>query len=743
MIIVSLPLFQFTITSESFNVLLAYHLKDAGNVIMLFCIALTTTLIFVGDFVPYYNVPSYWVWLRQLDFYAQAWLATTINLFESVDFHCQLNSEGSCMGVLEEQFNCILPLNSNSTDCYVHGRNVLEVVQGLTESDTKWKFLIALLCLYILFRLLILIEMCFPVRRYLFKLVDYLFLGLFRYVIDEKIKQIQLERTVDNLIYLSKSFKERKYSRGLDGYDEEEGKFVPVDLNVVPARRSSFSTLSNGSTVPSLTWRRLTVTGFHSGKKVVDCVSGIAKSARSLALMGPVSSGAPTLLKALCNRTANSLVVEGDIRFCGRSLSIDDVAYIPRANNLNSSLTIVEQIEFIGCLRCKDTESVRHRLHSLLLLLGLYHKMNVLCGSLSDGDRKIVDVCTGMIVSPNVLLLDEPTFGLDSTSAYSVISLLSKLVTDTGVVLIMTVHQPSSFVFKMLQDLCIMESGRLVYFGTCSDAMKFFSALGFQCPEYLNPADYYLDLVSSSPTEDPSITWKDLFLSFNFRALMTARDGVENIDTEPLVPPSLGIRYKLLYHSFKRGYDRDWGFYWHRYIFAAVIAFILGTNFSSLNNNNINNIKSYAAIAFHSILTLSMGNIFVATNLARDKKLAMDQARNGLFHPSSYCFAQFIASWPYCLMLSFVHQSIIFLFSNLSSVFSVYLYCVFMLFLTVLVSDAVILIIVQVIGHALLSVIGAVVIIGTFLLFTGYLGKVSTMPIWIAWIAYLMPTKVL
>lgn len=64
---------------------------------------------------------------------------------------------------------------------------------------------------------------------------------------------------------------------------------------------------------------------------------------------------------------------------------------------------------------------------------------------------------------------------------------------------IITLHQPSAAVFAHLDDLYLLESGRLAFGGTVLQAEQYFTNLGFRRPPLENPADFYLDLVNSSP----------------------------------------------------------------------------------------------------------------------------------------------------------------------------------------------------------------------------------------------------
>ncbi|CAN0119249.1 unnamed protein product [Hapterophycus canaliculatus] len=139
----------------------------------------------------------------------------------------------------------------------------------------------------------------------------------------------------------------------------------------------------------------------------------------------------------------------------------------------------------------------------LLHILGLSLKADVRVSTLSGGEQKLLSIGVGMVSGnpctifcryssnqpePEVIFLDEPTTGLDSASAHSVVEYISNLAKQTKVVCIMTIHQPASEIFDMIEDLMLMERGRLTYFGTTKNARSFFDSLAGQCPSNVNPA---------------------------------------------------------------------------------------------------------------------------------------------------------------------------------------------------------------------------------------------------------------
>lgn len=87
--------------------------------------------------------------------------------------------------------------------------------------------------------------------------------------------------------------------------------------------------------------------------------------------------------------------------------------------------------------------------------------------------------------------------GLDSYMAETVVHELKRMA-ESGRTIISTIHQPPSPVFDMFSHLCLMANGRCVYLGPIQDAVNYFSTLGFDCPPYHNPSDFFIDAISNN-----------------------------------------------------------------------------------------------------------------------------------------------------------------------------------------------------------------------------------------------------
>jgi ABC-type multidrug transport system ATPase subunit len=85
--------------------------------------------------------------------------------------------------------------------------------------------------------------------------------------------------------------------------------------------------------------------------------------------------------------------------------------------------------------------------------------------------------------------------GLDSSTAKEVMHYL-KQIANKGITVISVVHQPRYEIVQLCDSLLLLaKGGKTVYMGTVPDALMYFSKLGYQCPPFTNPIDYFIDVI--------------------------------------------------------------------------------------------------------------------------------------------------------------------------------------------------------------------------------------------------------
>nr|WOD55113.1 ABCG transpoter Scarlet2 [Hymenopus coronatus] len=271
----------------------------------------------------------------------------------------------------------------------------------------------------------------------------------------------------------------------------------------------------------TLIWQELTVyvkqtndDGFfqksNSYNRIINNVSGVVRPGSLVAIMGASGSGKSTLMAALAHRLSDEALVEGDIRVNGRSLDsfMQHLSgFMHQEDLFVSSLTVREHLTFTAKLRLdRRMTSIdrQQKISNLLACMGLSAQSNTLIGSsgqdkvLSGGERKRLSFATEMLTNPSLLFCDEPTTGLDSFSAHTLVEKMKEMA-NSGRTVLCTIHQPSSDVFNMFHQLILIADGRIAFMGGKSQALEFFSRRGYVCPNAYNPAEFFIHTLGVTP----------------------------------------------------------------------------------------------------------------------------------------------------------------------------------------------------------------------------------------------------
>ena len=147
-------------------------------------------------------------------------------------------------------------------------------------------------------------------------------------------------------------------------------------------------------------------------------------------------------------------------------------------DTLMTTLTVREAVYYSAQLQLPNSLSKKEkkdRAETTIREMGLHDSVDTRIGGwsikgLSGGQKRRVSICIEILTRPKLLFLDEPTSGLDSAASYHVMNRIVKLALRDGRTVVASIHQPSSEVFELFHNLCLLSSGKTVYFGPVSMA---------------------------------------------------------------------------------------------------------------------------------------------------------------------------------------------------------------------------------------------------------------------------------
>ncbi|KAI9159291.1 hypothetical protein H9P43_008631 [Blastocladiella emersonii ATCC 22665] len=251
-----------------------------------------------------------------------------------------------------------------------------------------------------------------------------------------------------------------------------------------------------------------------SGKDAVDKpilrnLASSFKAGRLTVILGASGSGKTSCLNAIAGQ-ATAGTISGNLYLNGKRSTGAEIkrvsAFVHQEDVVLGTQTVLEAITMSAKLRLPhdmpEAERSR-RIKETITMLGLDKCKDSLIGTatmkgISGGEKKRVTMAMELITNPPIAWLDESTSGLDAFTAVSVVRLLKDLAAS-GRTVVATLHQPSSEIFHLIDDLCILSQGEIMYYGPAEDSIAYFARAGYPCPQYSNPADYFfMDILNAA-----------------------------------------------------------------------------------------------------------------------------------------------------------------------------------------------------------------------------------------------------
>jgi branched-chain amino acid transport system ATP-binding protein len=207
----------------------------------------------------------------------------------------------------------------------------------------------------------------------------------------------------------------------------------------------------------------------------VEVLKGITvkvKEAEIVALIGPNGSGKSTLFKAVCGLLRP---VTGTIRFLRRRIETADaeailregLGYVPQGRRVFPSLTVDENLDLGGYLLRSGTALTKRKRELYTQFPALESKARQLAADLSGGQQQILGVARALMLSPRLMLLDEPSLGVDPRTLETVFEIVKQLKTDG--VAVFVIEQNVRAALAVADRVYVLKTGNIVDEGSPSE----------------------------------------------------------------------------------------------------------------------------------------------------------------------------------------------------------------------------------------------------------------------------------
>lgn len=319
---------------------------------------------------------------------------------------------------------------------------------------------------------------------------------------------------------------------------------------------------------------------------------------------------------------------------------------------------------------------------------------------ISNGQRKRVSMGIELVTRPSLMFLDEPTTGLDSAASYQVMQKITQLAAG-GRSMMATIHQPSSAMYELFDKLLLLSAGRLVYFGSARDALDFFNEIEYPVPVNTNPADHFLDVISTDYNNTAAKELPELSTTSTESAASMAltdddkhNDGGDDADDafangppdidriceqyrasatgkamlsrtadstasahasldfagKPYATSVLSQTGTLLSRMWLVGM-RNPLLYWARFAMYTVMGIVLGVLYLDVGET-FSAVGDRSSVIFFCVAFLTFMQCVQAPILIEEREVFVRERGNGAYSPLAYVIANTLISLPWTMLTS-------------------------------------------------------------------------------------------
>ncbi|XP_071102104.1 protein white-like [Haliotis cracherodii] len=389
-----------------------------------------------------------------------------------------------------------------------------------------------------------------------------------------------------------------------------------------------------------------------------------------------------------CRNTAQ-YVIKGAVKVNGVDVGrgINNIsAYVQQDELFIGTLTVREHLIFRAMLRMDQTLSKSARLlrvEEVILEMGLSKCAETQIGTpgrtkgISGGEMKRLSFASEVLTNPPLMFCDEPTSSLDSFMAQSIVQTLQNMASK-GRTILCTIHQPSSEVFAMFDQLLLLSEGRKAFMGSSSDALNFFESQGYSCPRNFNPADFYVHALAvraegEGQRRDKVEKLCNAFCQSDTYHQLT--DTITDICKDALENRALSIivedgnkrdRYRaswirqltiLLWRSWTCVY-RDVALFRTRVIQTVIVALLLGLVYLGQGNDQ-KSVMNINGVLFLFIMTHSVTCMFgVIASFTAEASVFLREYGGGMYSTDVYFLSKTLAEIPILCALPVISVAI-------------------------------------------------------------------------------------
>lgn len=405
--------------------------------------------------------------------------------------------------------------------------------------------------------------------------------------------------------------------------------------------------------------------------------------------------------------------------------------FVEQEDALLGVLTVRESVAYALRLHLPllPRKEVSDRVNRVLTALGLQSCADQVIGTpisrgISGGQKRRVTAACAMATYPRILLLDEVTSGLDSTSAREVMSAIRTLAVAEGIIVLATIHQPSMGTLAQFTNLLLLAEGKVCYSGAVDDLEGFFLRWGHPVDRFVTPVEHAMNFLNNDfdASREPKLPSADLLRDY-YLSTMKGPTSVLLEEPSPSDPYSdssvmdgkAGLLDTLFWNTIvlsersARYYSRNLLAYGVRAGMYAGMGFMLAVIWIRLGHKD-STINDRLSVHFYSTAFLAFMSVAGIPGFLEERAVYYRETKNGLYSTLPFLLANTLVNIPFLFACVMLFALVCYWAVGLHSGGTAFFRFVSFLFLAILAAESQVLVI-----AALLPVFVAALAIGAFM----------------------------
>lgn len=472
-------------------------------------------------------------------------------------------------------------------------------------------------------------------------------------------------------------------------------------------------------------------------KSILKNINMEARFGEITALMGPSGSGKTSLLRFLADLRSSNLTYDG------KKILVGNFKYVSQEDHLHGFMSVDKYMNnifglnygFVDSINFEERDKIKDLILSEMQLLKAKQTKvgDIFIHGLSGGEKRRLSMALELISKPRLLILDEPTSGLDSFAAEKVMESLKDLVVKENIAVVLTIHQPSSRIFKMIDRLILLKEGEIFYHDASSKLNNFYELNDERMWENYNPADQCLEILAAKENpkkEQYSLTCSYEEMSAHQVSMKENKDKPKNL----FKPANIFEKFIFLSYRNLKNIFLNPLVLGVRIAMYIMLCFMVGAIFWDLGSSfNHGSIISRSSVLFYVDAFLVFMSIAALPAFMMERAIIEKEINNKLYHPILYQLSNWITSFIGIVIITIISTLFVVLMCNLNN-FGIFFVN---LFLSLLIAEGLASLCSILVPHYIIGMALIAGLYGMFMLCEGFLIVKDDIPPWFIWGYYM------